>query len=55
MIYDVGAQFIAPNSAITRTDVGAQFIAPTPRSTCRYNYHIIIPIEVGAIHCAPTF
>jgi hypothetical protein len=35
-------------------DVGAQFIAPNPQSSCRYNHHLIIPIKVGVIHCAPT-
>ena len=81
MINDVGAQFIAPNYALTRTQVGAmncaptsffhqnntdvpqtatfrgveaQFIAPNPQSLCPYNYHIIIPIEAGAMNCAST-
>ncbi len=29
MINDVGAQFIAPNGAVTRTQVGAMNCAPT--------------------------
>ncbi len=81
MIHNVGAQFIAPNYPVTRTqmgaihcaptsffhqhttdrsqnatvrNVGAQFIAPNPQSSCRYNHHLITPIEGGAMNCAPT-
>src|SRR6266581_816784 len=41
-----------PQNATFR-GVGAQFIAPNPQASCRYNYHIIIPIEAGAMNCAP--